>query len=216
MSSIIGRVIGAVVGLLLIFMAVGGFESDMGTSQSNMGKALLALLAALGVGILGAAMLPNTITVDGKDIKPLGLGLNATGGAAFFVVALIFIYYTNSGDAKADSKPPLEEEVKEDQDTEKKADDADPVDPEKTDDPKKPTDRADPEPERETASKSDERIVYRYRTYCHTCCPMGPNNCPQVGFGRSYSEDAAVNMAIDRCVANGGLVPTCELNIEAY
>jgi hypothetical protein len=205
MNSILGRAVGVVVGLFIVIIGFSLLTPDAGIPQSGTANALISVLIALGIGVIAASLLPNSMTLDGKDVKPLGIGLNASGGAAFFIVTLIFLFY--SADKKSEAQPatPLQQ-------TEIEAAKSNPV----NDETEKPAAQTEIEPAQVASPAPSKKIMYRYRTYCDTCCPAGPSGCPQYGLGQSYTEAEASTMAIDICIANGGVALNCNANVERY
>jgi hypothetical protein len=209
MHSILGRAAGIVVGFFIVIAGFFLLKPDAGIPQSGTTTALISVFIALGIGVIAASLLPNSLTLDGKDVKPLGIGLNASGGAAFFIVTLIFLFYSadKKNEAQANTNPQQTEVVE----------------------PQPIPDKGEPQKEEpKTAAQTEilpapaatpqpvRKISYRYRTYCDTCCPAGPVGCPQFGVGQSYTETEAASMAVDNCIANGGMEPNCNANVERY
>lgn len=97
MQAVLGRAIGRTAGFCCgIFLTLVGLGllvvfSDAGMSPAD--RPLIWVVVALGIGVIAASALPNSMTVSGEQLKPLGLNLNATGGAAFFIVTLVFVFY---------------------------------------------------------------------------------------------------------------------------
>lgn len=206
MNSTLGRAVGVVVGLIIVIAGIWLLRLDAGQPQSGPAHALLSVLTALGIGVIGASLLPNSMTLDGKEVKPLGIGLNASGGAAFFIVTLVFLFY--SADKKSEAQPntPVEQTEIEKPKSNSVNDEAEkPVAPPEVESVQVPT----PEPVK--------KIFYRYRTYCDSCCNGTPKEiCSNSGSGQSYDEDEAVFMAIRNCVANYGSEERCRANVERY
>ncbi len=205
MNSIFGRVVGLIAGLFLVIIGFSLLTPEAGLPQSGTTHALISVLTALGIGVIGASLLPNSMTLDGKEVKPLGIGLNASGGAAFFIVTLVFLFY--SADKKSEAQPntPVEQ-------TEIEKPKSNPVNVEA----EKPVAQNEVKSAQISSPVTSKKILYRYRTYCDTCCPTGPSGCPQYGLGQSYVEAEAASMAIDICIANGGVASNCNANVERY
>lgn len=83
------------VGLALLILGVAVVIPDEGGSNNTM-LALGALMAALGAGIIATVLLPHSIEVGGDKVKPFGMDVKASGGAAVFVIALAFVYFSNA------------------------------------------------------------------------------------------------------------------------
>jgi hypothetical protein len=209
MNSVLGRVVGVVAGLFLVIIGFSLLTPEAGLPQSGTTHALISVLTALGIGVIGASLLPNSLTLDGKEVKPLGIGLNASGGAAFFIITLIFLFYSADKKSEAQANTKVQQtEVAEPNPIPEKGElqKEEPKTAVQTD--ARPAPAATPQPVR--------KILYRYRTYCDTCCPAGPVGCPQYGVGQSYTEAEAASMAVDSCIANGGMEPNCNANVERY
>jgi hypothetical protein len=213
LSTTVGRVVGFIAGLFLVSIGFGLFSKDSGLEQSNQVTALISVLIALGIGVIAASLLPNSITVEGKEVKPLGLGINATGGAGFFIITLIFLFYFDGGPPKAqagNTEPPVAEVTP----TPGPTASASP-------DPSAPPPAGEepgmsPAPAQQPPRDQPQQSYYRVRTYCSICCPAGPANCPQVGFGEGASYEMAASSAVQMCVANNGRVESCDFNLEQY
>lgn len=225
-TTVLGRVTGFLVGLFIVIVGFSLFTKESGLTHTGQVTALISVLIALGIGVMAASLLPNTITIEGKEVKPLGLGLNATGGAGFFIITLIFLFYF-------DGKSPEPEPGKEG--PEVIASGA--PDPAPT-----ATPPANPKPSTAPSDTSSaapvglasgavplsgqstpapayqqpQQSYYRVQTYCSICCPQGPQNCAQVGYGESYSLEEAALQAAQMCVANQGYAESCTINLTQY
>ena len=64
------------------------------------------------------------------------------------------------------------------------------------------------------APQSQAAAYYLAWTWCSTCCPQGPDFCPQVGMGEGPTPDEAAYYAAEMCVRNGGVPQTCSANVQ--
>jgi hypothetical protein len=212
LSTTVGRIVGFIAGLFLVIIGFGLLTKDSGLEQSNQVIALISVLIALGIGVIAASLLPNSITVEGKEVKPLGLGINATGGAGFFIITLIFLFYFEADPPKAkaggDSPEVPIATPTPGQSAAATPDTGTPPNDTPTGTP--------PAPVQQAPRNQPQQSYFRVRTYCSICCPAGPENCPQVGFGEGSSYEAAASSAVQMCVANNGRVESCDFNVESY
>ena len=58
--------------------------------------------------------------------------------------------------------------------------------------------------------------LVRARTYCSTCCPMGPQMCAQAGGAAAYDIMQAGQAAIALCIERAGNPATCTANVEQF
>jgi hypothetical protein len=212
LATTAGRVVGFIAGLFLVIVGFSLFTKESGLEQSRQVAALISVLIALGIGVIAASLLPNSITVEGKEVKPLGLGINATGGAGFFIITLIFLFYFEADPPKAkagDDSP--EVPVATPTPSQSGSGTPDPATP-----PNDTPTGAPPTPVEQAPRNQPQQSYFRVRTYCSICCPAGPSNCPQVGFGEGSSYEAAASAAVQMCVANNGRVESCDFNVEPY
>ncbi|UAB78807.1 hypothetical protein INR77_03585 [Erythrobacter sp. SCSIO 43205] len=233
-----------IIGLgLLLFGLVAVIPDEAGTNSSML--AIGALLAALGAGLVASVLLPHTIEVNGEKIQPLGVDVKASGGAAVFLIALGFIYLSNGQSIEAaknasnggetvaaeqtetsvgsedgalaaeisDADEPFEEEEFTEDWSEPEA--AIPLD---TAPPAAATYVPGPgylnNPYNDTYSMAPGLV--RARTYCSTCCPMGPQMCAQAGGAASYDIMEAGQAAIALCIQRAGNPATCTANVEQF
>src|SRR6187402_2640539 len=84
---------GFVIGIVLFLFGFSLLQPTAGVVQTGVTVALAAVLTAVGIGVIAAAALPQTLEVSGQEFKPLGLSVKASGGAAVFLLTLGFIYY---------------------------------------------------------------------------------------------------------------------------
>lgn len=99
-GGIARAIISTVIGLALLVFGLAAVMPDESQPNGSM-LALGALFAALGAGILASVLLPHKIQVGGEKVQPLGLDVKASGGAAVFIVALCFIYFSNAQSIEA-------------------------------------------------------------------------------------------------------------------
>ncbi len=235
MNSAAARIGGLVVGLFIIILGFSLLTQEAGLDGSARTKALVYALTALGIGVTAAALLPNTLTVGGEQIKPLGASFQATGGAAFFVATLIFLFYTE------DTHPAQGREDQAEVEREQQADGTEDGEGDTPPTPaaNEPTPFAQPgagaaEPQQMLQAQQSAGLqpgfianpygpapanptrITRVRTYCSDCCPAGPSGCVQVGGAQSYDVDEAEIGAYAMCVENGGLEATCLINLEHF
>ncbi len=97
-ASAIRSVGTTIVGLVMIVFGVAVVIPDDAGSNNTM-LALGALVTALGAGIIATVLLPHKIEVGGDKVKPFGMDVKASGGAAIFVISLAFVYFSNSMNA---------------------------------------------------------------------------------------------------------------------
>ena len=90
MHSRTSRIVSGIVGLALIVFGASLLLQPREIDTSRL-QAIASLVVALGVAAVGAAILPGSIEADGKEVKPFGLSLQATGGFALFVITLLFL-----------------------------------------------------------------------------------------------------------------------------
>ena len=173
---------------------------------------------------VGELDLPHAIEVGGQQVKPFGIDVKASGGAAVFVLALAFFYFSNP--AAGEDKPAPQE-------TATPAPTGSPTDAptgEPTGTPSdEPTDGPpDPAPPVQTAVQPGPladpfgsqsplpRGMSRARTYCSQCCNGNPIGCPSVGGGIAYSYQDAAQIAFQMCVENGGVDQYCYANMQQF
>jgi hypothetical protein len=191
-----------IVGIFLLLFAVGMLMEGSGFTQTGRNSALAYIIALLGVGLVGAAFLGDTLSVSGDKLGPFGK-IAATGGAAIFVVGLLFIYSTSesSGEAKPEPTPTQSTSPAPTQDPGEQ-----PAGPQAI-----ATNTSTPPAPVPVASQT-----YYAWTYCSACCPYGPDGCPQIGFGEGPSSQVASAQAIEECVFNNGIAQTCAANVQLY
>jgi hypothetical protein len=83
----------AICGMILVIVSV--ILLDPGTFlQTALMAGIASALAAEGLAIVASLFLPAAIEVNGKPLKPFGLSIKASGGAAVFVVLLAYFYFS--------------------------------------------------------------------------------------------------------------------------
>lgn len=214
---------GFVVGFVLFLVGFSLLQPTAGTAQTGVTVALASVMTALGIGVIAAAALPQTLEVSGEEFKPLGLSVKASGGAAVFLLTLGFIYYMKDVEGARMPDPVAT---------------ASPVagaSPAVT-----PTAAATageqlasgeavaPAPvsalennaafagvrEELAAPQSQAGNFYLAWTWCSACCPQGPDYCQQVGIGQDPNPDNAAYYAAEMCIRNGGVADTCQANVQ--
>ena len=224
-TTALGRVAGFAAGLFLVIVGFSLFTKESGLTQTGQVTALISVLIALGIGVMAASLLPDTITLEGKEVKPLGIGLNATGGAGFFIITLIFLFYFDGNTPDPEPEPePVPIASGEPGPTPSPTPSATP-----SPEPSEPAQQAPvglaasggavplsgpstPYP----AASQPQQGYFRAQTYCSICCPDGPQNCPQVGYGEGASLEEAALRAAEMCVINQGYAESCLINVSPY
>lgn len=233
MKTAAARIGGLVIGLFIIVLGLSLLMDGAGMDGSARTRALIYALTALGIGVTAASLLPDTLTISGEKIKPLGANFQATGGAAFFVATLIFLFYTEDGPAPAKAETPTEVAGPQTDETTQNVAEGETVPPTATASSLPPAQTA-PTPQQTTQPQQLTALqpgfianpygpapanptgITRVRTYCSDCCPNGPMPCGQVGGAQSYNVDEAELGAYAMCIDNGGLEATCLLNLEHF
>lgn len=193
MGSVIGRVIGGLIGLLLIAGGTVLLMEGTGVRASGASEAIALAVVALGIGLLGASVLPGQLEVNGKQVDPIGIGVQATGGAALFIVTLLFMLnMPGLGPEPARPDPPPQQVQTQ------------PV-------------QTTPQPVQTTVTPAQvqpQQVFYAY-TFCDQCCAnYAPGLCPYVGYGESTDLAVAQQNAITNCARAGGNYARCEANVQ--
>ena len=71
MPGIMGRATGFVCGLFLVIVGFSLLTPEAGVTQTPLTGSLICVITALGIGVIAASLLPNTMTVGGEKLKPL-------------------------------------------------------------------------------------------------------------------------------------------------
>lgn len=214
-----GPIIG---GLVLVIIGVSMFGPEAELPQTPTTTGLFSVIVALGIGAIGGALMPDSLSINGKDVKPLGLGGTATGGAAFFIATLVFLYATGvntTGAAPAPKPEPTETPGPAPTPTPGQT-------PAPTPSPQ-PSESAAPQPLQPVAQPGPIADPYvspgaampgmvRARTYCSQCCNGNPIGCAQVGGAQAYSYQDAAGIAYRMCVANQGVAQFCYSNMQQF
>lgn len=218
MSLGLRRAGGFVVGFVLFVFGFSLLQPDSGLAQTGVNVALASVLTALGIGVIAAAALPQTLEVSGEEFKPLGLSVKASGGAAVFLLTLGFIYYMKDHQGAGSPNPaPSATQIA-----------GTPT----------PTPMASPGEQlasgkevapapvsalennaafagvREELSAPQSSNYYLAWTWCSACCPQGPDTCQQVGIGEGANPNDAAYYAAEMCIRNGGVPDTCQANVQ--
>ncbi len=220
MSLGMRRAGGFVVGFVLFLVGFSLLQPSEGMVQTGVTIALAAVMTALGIGVIAAAALPQTLEVSGEDFKPLGMSVKASGGAAVFLLTLGFIYYMK--DVEGANMPAPQPTA-----TASEVVDGGDVAPEEpATEELAASEVADPAPfsalqnnstfaqERQQLSAPQSSSYYLAWTWCSACCPQGPDYCEQVGLGEGQSPDDAAYYAAEMCIRNGGQADTCQANVQ--
>ncbi len=83
----------ATCGLFLVVVSIVLLDPDT-FLQTALMAGIASALAAEGLAIVASLFLPAAIEVNGKPLKPFGLSMKASGGAAVFVVLLAYFYFS--------------------------------------------------------------------------------------------------------------------------
>lgn len=258
LGGTIKAIVTTIIGLTLLLFGLGAVIPDEAGTNSSM-LALGALFAALGAGLLASVLLPHKIEVSGEKIQPLGVDVKASGGAAVFLIALAFIYFSNAqsieasqnagngGETMAEVEPDASNTSTGENGT---ADAGNQTANDEAlaseiaegelpyDEQEFASEWAEPEaaiPLDATPPSSATFVpgpgyldnpyndsyslapgLVKARTYCSTCCPMGPQVCGQAGGAASYDIIEAGAAAIALCVERQGNPDTCTANVEQF
>ena len=235
-SGALGKFGAVAVGLIMLLFGLGMVIPSEGAGTSGMERALGALVTALGGGVIATVLLPHSIEVDGKNVKPFGVDLKASGGAAVFVLSLLFAFFGAQalGDKPEPTPTPTE--------TASPNPDATPAGDETSDPEPEQTTQATPPSSAPTQAQQGQRVapdeiepgedfgqsydfienaaaapgVYRYMTYCPMQCPAGPEFCPSLAWGQNVQRIAAQEIAVSYCVSGGGVEACCRENLEQF
>lgn len=232
MHSAAARIGGLVVGLFIIILGFSLLTQEAGLDGSARTKALVYALTALGIGVTAASLLPNSLNISGEKFKPLGASFQATGGAAFFVATLIFLFYTeDSQPAQGRDNPVVDDRGKQaGREDEQPAPSPSPTESASKGPVPQETQAPPPQPAPQQLAAIQPGLlpnpygplspntgdITRVRTYCSECCPGGPQGCSQVGGAQSFSIDEAELAAYGMCLQNGGTETGCLFNLEQF
>lgn len=234
MHSAAARIGGLVVGLFIIVLGFSLLTQEAGIDGSARTKALVYALTALGIGVTAASLLPNSLNISGEKFKPLGASFQATGGAAFFVATLIFLFYTeDTPPAQGKEQPVIDGGGKQaGGGGETPGPSPNPTTVASPSPAPQPSPEVQPQPQQAPQqlvalqpglianpygpAPANTSNITRVRTYCSDCCPGGPSGCGQVGGAQSYSIDEAELAAYGMCLQNGGTESGCLFNLEQF
>jgi len=218
MSLGLRRAGGFVVGIVLFLIGFSLLQPSEGMVQTGVTIALASVLTALGIGVIAAAALPQTLEVSGEEFKPLGISVKASGGAAVFLLTLGFIYYMKDHENALGPEPAPSESA-----SQIVEGDAPPAEEGSED---VAASEATPAPAsalannstfeaaRQDLSTTQSSSYYLAWTWCSACCPEGPDYCEQVGLGEGPSPEDAAYYAAEMCIRNGGVPDTCQANVQ--
>jgi hypothetical protein len=221
MSLGLRRAGGFVIGLVLFLIGFSLLQPAAGVVQTGVTVALASVLTALGIGVIAAAALPQTLEVGGEDFKPLGLSVKASGGAAVFVLTLGFIYYMKDVEgARMPDPAPSESSSPVAGVTPTPTPVATPGEQLASGEEVAPApvsalenNAAFADVRQELAGPQSTNFYVAW-TWCSACCPQGPDFCQQAGIGQGASPDDAAYYAAEMCIRNGGLADTCQANVQ--
>lgn len=222
MQSILAKCAAVVVGVLLLLFAVAMLMEGSGFVQSGRNNALAYIIGVLGLGLIATAFFGDTLKYHGEGAGPLGK-IIATGGAAVFVIGLVFILSTEDGPARTEgaTEAAAPAETPEVQPTEEESSPATPelsaADEQSSALPPPPTGPAtQPGPAARNPLSADMRGQgYHFAwTYCSTCCPQGPDACPHTAWGAGATAEQAAATAVLYCSASGGYEQSCRANVQ--
>ncbi|HEY6817100.1 MAG TPA: hypothetical protein VI168_16300 [Croceibacterium sp.] len=217
---------GFVVGIVLFLLGFSLLQPSAGTVQTGVTIALAAVMTALGIGVIAAAALPQTLEVSGQEFKPLGLSVKASGGAAVFVLTLGFIYYMK--DVEGAHAPAPQPSATASQVAAGPTPAVTPTPVATAGEELASGEEVAPAPvsalennaafagvrQELAAPQSKAADFYLAWTWCSTCCPQGPDYCQQVGIGQGQSPNDAAYFAAEMCTRNGGQPDTCQANVQ--
>lgn len=226
MATGMRRAGGFVVGIILFLIGFSLLQPAEGIVQTGTTTALAAVLTALGIGVIAAAALPQTLEVGGSDFKPLGVSVKASGGAAVFVLTLGFLYYMKDvegaalphpqptasatqvaeGTATPGAEPSPQASEAAGEEFAASDEIVGPAPP--------PVNNAAFEQMRQQLAAPQSSTYYLAWTWCTACCPQGPDYCQQVGLGEGATPQDAGYYAAEMCVRNGGYADTCAANVQ--
>lgn len=224
MPNRLHRAGGFVVGIVLFLIGFSLLQPSEGMVQTGVTIALAAVMTALGIGVIAAAALPQSLEVGGEDFKPLGMSVKASGGAAVFVLTLGFIYYMkdHQGALMAEPRPVASAtEVAEGPagaapTTAAEEELAAVEEPASPPAPLLDTSMVQQFQQQQVPPQASYSTEYSYlaATWCSSCCPDGPDYCDQVGVSFGADPQQASVGAIQMCTQNGGYQDTCTANVE--
>ena len=220
MQSVLAKCAAVLIGALLLLFAVAMLMEGSGFVQSGRNNALAYVIGLLGLGLIAAAFFGDTLKYHGEGSGPLGKVI-ATGGAAVFVIGLIFILSSEDGPARSDGPQPSPSPTS----TVAAVDPPTPV-PEPSPiaaetealEQTRPPPQEPPPATPGTQNPLDAALLghgYHFAwTYCSTCCPAGPETCPHTSWGAGTSAEQAAATAILYCVGSGGYEQSCRANVQ--
>jgi hypothetical protein len=216
---------GFVVGFVLFLVGFGLLQPSEGMVQTGVTIALASVLTALGIGVIAAAALPQTLEVSGEEFKPLGISVKASGGAAVFLLTLGFIYYMKDVEgARAPDPRPSASATQVAEASGAPTPTPTPV--ASAGEQLASGEEVAPAPvsalennstfaeARQDFAAPQSGNFYLAWTWCSTCCPQGPDYCQQVGLGQGQDPDQAAYFAAEMCIRNGGQPDTCQANVQ--
>lgn len=223
MSLGMRRAGGFVVGFALFLVGFSLLQPSEGMVQTGVTIALAAVMTALGIGVIAAAALPQTLEVSGEEFKPLGLSVKASGGAAVFLLTLGFIYYMKDVEG---ARMPTPQPTETSQVVEGEVSTPTPTPVATAGEELASGEEVAPAPVsalennaafagiRQELAAPQSTNYYLAWTWCSACCPQGPDTCQQVGIGEGQNPDDAAYYAAEMCIRNGGNPDTCQANVQ--
>lgn len=92
MPNVWGKAAAVLIGVLLL-IGIGMLNAESGMAQTGRNNALAYVIGLVGLGLIAASFFGDSLKYDGDHKGPLGK-IIATGGAAVFVIGLVFILAT--------------------------------------------------------------------------------------------------------------------------
>lgn len=224
MQGVLAKCAAVLIGALLLLFAVAMLMEGSGFVQSGRNNALAYVIGLLGLGLIAAAFLGDSLKYHGEGSGPLGKVI-ATGGAAVFVIGLIFIL--SSGDdparppepgptptAQASATPDLAQPgaTGTAQNGPLPQGDAGMTQVTRTDAQEAPPPA--PPMQNQPDAAAIESGAHLAWTYCSVCCPEGPDTCPHTSWGVAPSAEQAAATAIFYCTGSGGTEQSCRANVQ--
>ena len=217
---------GFVIGIVLFLLGFSLLQPTEGMVQTGVTVALAAVLTALGIGVIAAAALPQTLEVSGEEFKPLGVSVKASGGAAVFLLTLGFIYYMKDVEGARAPDPVPGASATQVVEGGPASGTPTPTPVASAGEQLASGEEVAPAPVsalennaafagvREELSAPQAGNFYVAWTWCSACCPQGPDVCEQVGVGRGQSPNDAAYYAAEMCIRAGGQPDTCQANVQ--
>ena len=229
MQSPWAKAAAVLIGVFLLLFAVAMLMEGSGFVQSARNNALAYIIGLVGLGLIAAAFFGDTLKFDGDGKGPLGKVI-ATGGAAVFVIGLVFITSVSNEGPRAPEPAPSPipspgPTLSPGPALVDRTGGSGGVSPDPTATPVGYSDRPAAEPVQpapppslfEDNTPDPELLGQGYHfawTYCSACCPEGPDACPHTSWGIGANAEQAATTAILYCAGSGGSEQSCRANVE--